>query len=127
MKTAEEVADDFVEGRLSYKGGEGYKFTVAELACLLTAFADERVNYAVLNMSNNEGIAIARNEALEEAAKIADSDGHCCEDCPCSGIAEEIRALKSIASECSEESKPEVKPCRDINCGTNHVVEEDKP
>lgn len=39
--------------------------------------------------------AAIRRDALEEAAAVYGDGRHCCEDCPCSGKADEVRALAS--------------------------------
>lgn len=109
---AEEIADDFGEGRYNYLGG--YKFTVNELALLLTSYANAVAETRVKTAHNSSsgqcdictsGITIARNEALEEAAKVVETpisgeDLDKCYGCDCHGEIPQdfypplIRALK---------------------------------
>lgn len=91
MKTAEEVAEEIVEEILFHKT---YKNPLLEardfVAKALTAFAEKRVNETLNNMPKN--LLFARNEALEEAAKVVKNFCPPCGDTE--ELLEKIRALK---------------------------------
>lgn len=56
---------------------------------------DQQVSYDIIERVERNRIKQARNEALEEAAKVADDcAGHYSPECECMNIAEAIRDLK---------------------------------
>lgn len=96
MKSAEEVAVEFSERFCRGWIADKDKPLVFNkyLAEVLIAYADERVRVA---LANSFLIAKARNEALEEAARLLESD--CSKDDYCGdnlcGYANDIRTLKT--------------------------------
>lgn len=98
-KSAEEIALEVLQKLLDYKyqtdwtAGRSHDVEVITHALAVFGaqrFEDGKKEYQELMCCNSKK---TRREALEKAAKIFGDYRHCCEDCPCSGKADEVRAL----------------------------------